>query len=644
MSFNLSLTEGNQVNNFFKFQKHQLSGSIYLFDSFERQYQKLDSFNLIKSKPEIQNFFRSHSEGLKEAKLGNYENALKHFDLASENDSGETEYSINNFCCLGNIHLLLRNQSKAIHYFLVALDRSNQESELAYIYDCLGKVYQSLNEYNKALNYYQKALELNNLINKEKGIEGLVYLHLASLYLSIDLPGLALDSIEKSISIFTHKKFTRELTFAYLIKAECLESEGEFSDALLNLNRSLELAHTHGYNKTGSEILYKMARVHLETGNQEKGILFLDEAFFQSQLVGHDELSGLILENKGRISIDQDELGDAIEYLEKAAGKFDDWGNQNCVEASYEILVNIFENQGNYKKALEFSKKVSKARIQIIREEKKQKKLRLEIDSRLKIADADKEIQYLKKWNDLKENVYKKGKFIKEQNKQLRVLNDEIKMFSSVVVSEIRQPLNTLSQLIENFESEISNDLNEKTLESIVKIKSELAQVRCFLKKVAENPNVKQTQKDQHEIELDSCLLQALYNLDKMILENSCVLTSDKLPAIKSNQSDGIQLFQQLLENAILQADSQKPVIKVKSENEKNSVIISINDNGEMLSKTKIENYFGLLPRICEESNEILDLGLRISKNIVTNAKGKIWIESSEKYGNTVFMKFPRLS
>ncbi len=643
MSFNLSFTEGNQVNQFFKFQKHQLSGSIYLFDSFERQYQKLDSFNLIKSKPEIQSFFHAHSEGLKEAILGNYEDALQHFETASQQDTGETDYSINNYCCLGNIHLLLNEQSKAIHYFLVALDRSNQESELAYIYDCLGKVYQSLNEYNKALSYYQKALELNNLINKERGIEGLVYLHLSSLYLSIDLPDLALDSIEKSIGIFKHKKFKRELTFAYLIKAECSESEGNFSDALFNLNRSLELAHTHGYNKTGSEILYKMARVHLETGNQEKGILFLDEAYFQSQLVGHDELSGLILENKGRISIIKDEMGDAVDYLEKAAGKFDDWGNHNCVEASYEILVNIFENQGNYRKALDYSKKVSKARIEIIREEKKQKKLRLEIDSRLKISDADKEIQYLKKWTDLKANIFKKSKFIKEQNKQLRVMNDEIKLFSSVVVSEIREPLNALNELIENFETDISENLNETAIDSICRIKSELKQLRCFVKKIAESPNVKQQSDEQSKIELNACLLQALYNLDKMILENSCVLTSDKLPPIKSNHSDGIQLFQQLIENSILQADKEKPVIKIKSERLKEHVVVSINDNGEKLPKEKIGDYFGLLPRICEQSNEVLDLGLRISKNIVANSNGEIWIESCEKHGNTVFMKFPRV-
>lgn len=118
------------------------------------------------------------------------------------------------------------------------------------------------------------------------------------------------------------------------------------------------------------------------------------------------------------------------------------------------------------------------------------------------------------------------------------------------------------------------------------------------------------------------------------------------VPNIKGDARQIKHLLKQMLSNAVLYRSSLKPEIIISSEQIKDDLVFSIQDNGIGIDKEYITEIFkpfnrGAIKNECRG----VGLGLSISKQIVRHHDGKIWAQSlGRSYGSTFYFSLPTKS
>jgi PAS domain S-box-containing protein len=129
--------------------------------------------------------------------------------------------------------------------------------------------------------------------------------------------------------------------------------------------------------------------------------------------------------------------------------------------------------------------------------------------------------------------------------------------------------------------------------------------------------------------------------LAAMISHSEATLTTDPLPLVLVQETHLIQLFQNLLENAIkYRAPSRPPRIHVSSEERGGTCVFSVADNGIGVDPQYHERIFEVFKRLHRDPPGT-GIGLAICQKIVDQYDGKIWLESQLGAGSTFYFTLP---
>jgi signal transduction histidine kinase len=102
-----------------------------------------------------------------------------------------------------------------------------------------------------------------------------------------------------------------------------------------------------------------------------------------------------------------------------------------------------------------------------------------------------------------------------------------------------------------------------------------------------------------------------------------------------------VQLFQNLIANAIKYRGEDPPLIHVSAEVNDGEVRVSVKDNGPGIDPKYHERIFGLFKRLHGAEIQGTGLGLAICRKIVERHGGKIWVESQPGQGATFVFTLP---
>jgi len=108
------------------------------------------------------------------------------------------------------------------------------------------------------------------------------------------------------------------------------------------------------------------------------------------------------------------------------------------------------------------------------------------------------------------------------------------------------------------------------------------------------------------------------------------------------NDQQMIQLFQNLLENAIKYRGKEIPEIHISADNIDDKYIFSVKDNGIGIDQKHLQRIFNIFQ--CLHAREEYDgtgIGLTISQKILQKHRGDIWAESVPGKGTTFYFTLP---
>jgi len=163
--------------------------------------------------------------------------------------------------------------------------------------------------------------------------------------------------------------------------------------------------------------------------------------------------------------------------------------------------------------------------------------------------------------------------------------------------------------------------------------------VETLLKDLLLYSRVSGAQTDEDEVvDAQEALKKALLNLEVAVGENGAKVDYSALPKVKVPEPHLIQLFQNLISNAIKYRRSEPPVVSISAERQGERWRFAVRDNGIGIETQYLTQIFGVFKRLHGRSYEGTGIGLAICQKIVDRNGGRIWVESEPGKGSTFFL------
>jgi hypothetical protein len=133
-------------------------------------------------------------------------------------------------------------------------------------------------------------------------------------------------------------------------------------------------------------------------------------------------------------------------------------------------------------------------------------------------------------------------------------------------------------------------------------------------------------------------LKRALHNLSPHVKESGAVVTQDALPVVWGEETQLVQVFQNLIGNAIKFRGERRPRIHVGAERKDSNILFSVRDNGIGIDAAYADRIFLIFQRLHNRASYPgTGIGLAIAKRIVERHGGQIWFESKLGEGTTFY-------
>jgi signal transduction histidine kinase len=143
---------------------------------------------------------------------------------------------------------------------------------------------------------------------------------------------------------------------------------------------------------------------------------------------------------------------------------------------------------------------------------------------------------------------------------------------------------------------------------------------------------------------LTSCsdvLERVLLNLKVPLKECQANVSYDGLPEIMADSSQLVQLFQNLINNAIKFRGGETPRIHIAAKRNNNEWIFSVSDNGIGIPPDETGNIFQIFSRLHRDTHPGTGIGLATCKKIVEHHGGRIWVDSIPGKGSEFLFSIP---
>jgi light-regulated signal transduction histidine kinase (bacteriophytochrome) len=146
------------------------------------------------------------------------------------------------------------------------------------------------------------------------------------------------------------------------------------------------------------------------------------------------------------------------------------------------------------------------------------------------------------------------------------------------------------------------------------------------------------------KVDCNEIVNDAISTLSNSIQKTETQITIGELPKVEGHSIELIQLFQNLIENAIKFRKNETPLtISITAKQIEDNWQFAVEDNGIGIEKQNKEKIFIIFKRLNNRDEYTgIGIGLAICKKIVALHRGTIWIESTFGQGTIVYFTIPK--
>jgi signal transduction histidine kinase len=235
-----------------------------------------------------------------------------------------------------------------------------------------------------------------------------------------------------------------------------------------------------------------------------------------------------------------------------------------------------------------------------------------------------------------------KNEEIQAQYRRLEESNEILSQFAYVAAHDLKEPLRSIGSYVGLIQMKYGKDLPPDAKEYMQFVNAGVKRMYSLLTDLLDFSQVIAQQPGAEVVRPDDVLADVKANLRTAIeSKNAVIESSAEFPSIRINRMHLLQLFQNLIGNA-LKFTSEQPVVKVEGKEENGRVLLTIEDNGIGIKPEFSNKVFVLFQQLNKKGQfDGTGIGLTICKNIVEKYNGKIWFESEENKGTKFYISIP---
>jgi light-regulated signal transduction histidine kinase (bacteriophytochrome) len=231
---------------------------------------------------------------------------------------------------------------------------------------------------------------------------------------------------------------------------------------------------------------------------------------------------------------------------------------------------------------------------------------------------------------------------VEERTAELARSNAELEQFAYIASHDLQEPLRMVSSYVQLLSRRYRGKLDKDADEFIDFASEGATRMQRLINDLLAYSRVGTRGKSFENVNLDAVLARALENLQIAIKEKNALVTYDPLPSVYGDSGQLIQVFQNLIDNAIKFSGGHQPVVHISARLEGDQCICSVKDNGIGIAPEYLNKLFMLFQRLhTRKEYPGTGLGLAICKRIVERHGGKIWVESKPGEGSTFYFIIP---
>ena len=232
---------------------------------------------------------------------------------------------------------------------------------------------------------------------------------------------------------------------------------------------------------------------------------------------------------------------------------------------------------------------------------------------------------------------------LQEHVRALAISNAELEQFAFVASHDLQEPLRMVTGFVTQLEKKYGDVIDDRGKKYIAFAVDGAHRMRQIILDLLEYSKVGRAEQEAEEIDLNDLVDEISILLRSQIEQKKASLQVAKLPVVQGHLAPVRQVFLNLIGNALKYSRATvPPQVQITVERLEKEWQFAIGDNGIGIGQEYFEKIFIIFQRL-HHKNEFsgTGMGLAITKKIIDNIGGRIWISSTEGVGSTFYFTIP---
>jgi len=232
---------------------------------------------------------------------------------------------------------------------------------------------------------------------------------------------------------------------------------------------------------------------------------------------------------------------------------------------------------------------------------------------------------------------------IASRNAALERSNQSLQEFAYVASHDLQEPLRTVASFTQLLQKRYAGKLDAQADEFIGFAVDGAKRMQQLINDILQYSRVTTHGKTFERVAIGSAVERAVTALQGRIAERSAaIVVLGSLPTVTGDPAQLSQLFLNLIGNAIKYNQDGHPRVEISARRDGERWVLRVADNGIGIDPQYHEQIFRIFTRLhTRDEYEGTGIGLALCRRILERHRGRIWLESSEGSGTSVFFTLP---
>ena len=243
---------------------------------------------------------------------------------------------------------------------------------------------------------------------------------------------------------------------------------------------------------------------------------------------------------------------------------------------------------------------------------------------------------------DLDIRVQERTVELQKLNVELQRSNQELEQFAYVASHDLQEPLRAITGYTQLLMQDYHDRLDETAQEYAGYVIDGAKRMQQLIEDLLTYSRVGTKDLVPTMVDCNTLIEQVLRNLQISIVESHATVAYKDLPSLIADKSQLVQLFQNLISNAIKFQRHSSPHVEITAELKETEWQFRVQDNGIGIQPRFLDRIFEIFKRLhTRREFPGTGIGLAICKRIVDRHGGRIWAESEPGTGTTFYFTLP---